>query len=97
MVCRTSDIGVGVCPAHKSPKSYVTVFCTGAKTVMAENKAVVRVGDIGVSTCGHPTVALTGSQSVMSEGAMLHRCNDVGANAGPYVAVTSALTVGNSL
>ena len=96
-VCRVSDIGIGVCPAHKSPRSYITVFGSGAKTVLAEAKQMVRVGDVGVSSCGHPTIALVGSKTVLCEGAAVHRCNDTGANAGPYVATTAAVTVSNSL
>ena len=58
---------------------------------------VCRVTDIGIATCGHPTVAITGSQSVKAEKSPIHRHGDTGVNAGPYVAITAAATVSNSI
>jgi hypothetical protein len=63
--------------------------------VTAENKAGVRIGDIGIATCGHPTVALTGSATYEVEKSKVHRQNDVGSNPGPYVAVAAASTITN--
>lgn len=94
--CRVNDMGLGTCPAHDSPKSYTTIFCTGAPTVMIEGSPAVRVGDVGISTCGHPTVAMTGGAIGIFEGAPSHRIGDTGTNPGPYVATTAAVTVGTA-
>jgi len=95
-VSRIGDVGQGTCPSHDSPRPYITVFNTGASTVTAEGMPVVRVGDVGISTCGHPTVALTGAPISTVEGIIMHRQGDTGANSGPYVALGGAVTVGGN-
>ena len=87
---RVGDIGIGICPCHKSPKRYITTFSTGAPSVLTNNLVSCIVGTIGVSSCGHPTVAHTGSPDVFHENSPAHRINDTGANCGPYVVVTGS-------
>jgi len=96
-VSRVGDIGVGVCPCHTTPQPYVTVFSTGANSVLSDNLATCIIGTIGIASCGHPTIALSGSGDVMCEGISVHRVGDVGANCGPYTVVSGAPDViGNS-
>ena len=90
---RIGDIGIGVCPCHKSPVGYVTVFSTGASSVQTNNLTSCIVGSIGIASCGHPTVALTGSPNVFHENSAAHRIGDVGANCGPYTVVSGSPNV----
>lgn len=92
-VCRVGDTGSGVCPAHQSPVSYNVVFTGGASSVMAEGSPMVRVGDVGDSTCGHPVVALDGAATTLVEGPPPHRVGDSGSNAGTYVADSGSSSV----
>lgn len=96
-VCKLGDTGMGGC-LHSShaptlPFPYVTVFASSAVTVMTNALGTVRVGDAGISSCGHPTVALLGSPTVMSEKLPTHRVADTGANFGPYVADLGSVNV----
>lgn len=93
LVTRVGDIGSGSCPAHKGRKSYNTIFVPGQSTVLAEGSPVIRVGDVGLSTCGHPTVALMGAVTVFAVASNVHRVGDIGSNPGPYVTVIGATTV----
>lgn len=87
---RIGDIGIGVCPCHKSPVGYITVFATGASSVQANNLTSCIISTVGIASCGHPTVALTGSPDVYHENMSAHRVGDMGANCGPYVVVTGS-------
>ena len=87
---RIGDMGVGVCPCHDSPVSYVTTFVTGANTVFTNGANQTYIGTIGVASCGHPTFALTGSPDVYAEGSPVHRVGDMGENCGPYTAITGS-------
>jgi hypothetical protein len=87
---RVGDIGVGICPCHRKPKSYVTVFSTGASTVLTNNRISCIIGTIGIASCGHPTVALTGSPNVLHQNKPAHRIGDTGANCGPYTVITGS-------
>ena len=87
---RVGDVGVGVCPCHKSPVGYVTVFVSGSALSKSDGLSEVRIGDVGVGSCGHPTVALSGSSTTFADGIGLHRVGDVGANCGPYVSVSGS-------
>lgn len=89
-ISRVGDTGQGVCPNHKAPQNYTTVFQTGAPSVLINGQPAATVGTVGVATCGHPTTALTGSATVFIEGMPAHRIGDTGANYGPYTAVSGA-------
>lgn len=89
-VSKVGDIGVGVCPCHKSPVSYTTVFATGASSVPTNGQATANLTTIGVATCGHPTVVLSVSGTVTAEGTGVHRVGDAGANCGGYTAITGS-------
>lgn len=93
LVARVGDIGSGSCPAHKKRKNYNTIFVPGQSTVFAEGLPVIRLGDIGLASCGHPTVALMGAITVFAVASNVHRLGDIGSNPGPYVTVIGATTV----
>jgi len=89
---RVGDVGVGVCPCHApAPVSYVTVFASGGSS-KSDGSQDVRVGDVGVASCGHATVALSGSSTTKTDGQALHRVGDVGANCGAYASVSGSPT-----
>lgn len=92
-VSRTGDVGTGRCPAHDSTKTYNTVFMSGSIPQTAEGSPIVRVGDVGISSCGHPTVALSGAPTSRSASLDIHRIGDVGSNPGAYVSLSGATTV----
>jgi hypothetical protein len=88
-----SDTGSGVCPAHDSPRNYITVFNIGASSVLTNSRPSANVGTVGISTCGHPTVALMGSPSINLQSRGSHRVGDTGSNAGAYVAIMGSNNV----
>lgn len=90
-VCRVGDIGTGICPNHKIPMPYTTVFISGDPEVTTDGLPTCVAGvTIGTSTCGHPTIALSGSEQATANGHGLHRVGDVGANFGPYTAISGS-------
>lgn len=94
-LARITDIGVGTCPCHDDPESYITTFITGATTVKTNGLDTTYIGTIGIASCGHPTTALTGSSSVYVEGSPVHRMGDTGANCGTYTVTTASPNVIN--
>ena len=92
-ICRAGDVGAGSCSAHDSTKSYNTVFVPAQSTVFSEGSPVIRIGDVGLSTCGHPTICLSGAATVLCVGSGVHRIGDVGANPGAYVSLSGSATV----
>ena len=89
-VCKVGDMGVGICPCHKSPVSYTTVFVSGAGSVNTNGSPTCNLTTVGGASCGHPTVVLTVSGTVNAEGTGVHRLGDLGANCGNYTATTSS-------
>lgn len=93
-VCRIGDLGVGVCHLHDHPRSFVTTFVSADPIVDVNGRQMMRVGDIGVTSCGHRTIATTGSGTVVgSNGLPVHRVGDVGiveGGGGVYVAITGS-------
>jgi len=89
-ITATGFIGVGVCPCHKSPQQYTTIFVTGAASINTNGVATAIIGSTGVASCGHPTVALTGAGTVLAEGSGVHRIGDTGANCGSYTVLTGS-------
>lgn len=90
-VVRIGDIGIGVCPAHVSPVSFITVITSGAANTLFNNGlAVAHVGTIGVSSCGHNTVAVNGSAKLTVEGSPVHRIGDTCVNPGAAAMVSGS-------
>lgn len=76
-VARVGDTVVGTCRAHKSPRSYTAILTTGSGTVTADGQAVCRVGDIGVTDCGHTVQIVSGSSVAKANGIPVARVGDV--------------------
>ena len=91
-ISRITDVGVGVCPCHSSPVTYVTMFAVGDPFVDADGLQVARIGDMGISSCGHPTIAVTGSTISTASGIPTHRIGDTGQNCGSYVSISGSPT-----
>lgn len=91
-IARVGDMGIGTCPCHTSPISYITIFASGSPNVTADGSSVVRVGDIGVASCGHPTIALSGSGISDADGISIHRIGDTGVNCGTYITISGSPT-----
>lgn len=87
---RIGDIGTGICPHHKTPQPYTTVFASGAETVFINDLGACYIGTIGMATCGHPTIAISGSEDVIVEGIGAHRMGDIGINFGPYTVISGS-------
>lgn len=89
-VSRIGDIGIGTCPCHTSPQAYTTIFISGSPDVTADGLSVMRVGDLGVASCGHVTIALSGSSIVDNRGISVHRVGDQGQNCGMYISISGS-------
>lgn len=93
-VCRTTDLGLGTCPCHPSPVTYITQFIASNSDHWANELNVVTIGCPGISTCGHTTIALTGSSVYWVNEKPVHLMGvDMGANCGPYITITGSPTV----
>lgn len=89
-IARITDIGVGVCPCHDTPVTYVTTFIEGAPFTFLDGLNVATIGTIGTSSCGHATIAITGSQISFANDRPIHRVGDTGQNCGTYVTITGS-------
>ncbi len=94
-VARVGDTGVGICYAHPTPTPFTTTFTEGNITALIDDKGVITIGAIGVTTCGHHTIAMTGSSTVEGDNSNgVHRVGDVGIvledNRGTYVCVSGS-------
>lgn len=78
-VCRVGDCVVGTCEANapNHPRDFTGVWMTGSDVVIADGIQVIRVGDTGVTDCGHTFVAVTGSDIANDQGIALHRVGDI--------------------
>jgi len=63
-ICRIGDTIVGTCngPGRDHPRSCTGVWVTGSDTGVVDDINIVRVGDTGVTDCGHTFFAVTGSE-----------------------------------
>lgn len=73
---RVGDLCSCICPCHDSPVSTIGTFVTGSPDTLINGKASVRVGDIAVCTCGHPTICVGGSPDVITNGRKQARVGD---------------------
>lgn len=87
---KVGDIGIGVCPHHKTPVMYTTIFVTGANTVVTNGAPSSIVNAVGISSCGHNTICIMGSSTVIFERLPSHRVGDIGINYGNYISVTGS-------
>jgi hypothetical protein len=80
-VCRVGDSVTGTCtvPTGGHPRAFTGTWTTcavpGIFSVLGID--IIRVGDIGITDCGHQFTATTGSTNVASgDGKALHRVGD---------------------
>jgi maltoporin len=90
---RIGDTGTGTCSTHGAV-SIVFTATSGNMTDTTNNKAVVRVGDTGIASCGATITATTGSSLVTNAGAAIHRVGDTGtiSHGGTFTSTTSTTT-----
>ena len=89
-IAKIGDVGIGVCPKHKSPKIYNVTFISGASTVMVNGVPACNLTTVGIATCGHPTTVISISGTVYANGAGVHRIGDAGMNYGTYTVVSGS-------
>lgn len=77
-VARNGDMVRGICraPEHHTPVEFVGTFNEGSGVVSADEAGVVRVGDQGVTDCGHHFVAIAGSGIADADGIGIVRVGD---------------------
>lgn len=97
-IVRTGDLCSCICCCHPPIPCVATigVFVAGAGTVTAEGASVVRIGDMAICSCGHPTFLVGGSSTVTAEGVAVGRLGDPVAACPVGNVITSAGTVTNS-
>lgn len=68
--CRIGDIVIGTCDADAPdhPRSFTGTWTTGSPNVTADGLSVVRIGDIGITDCGHTFQAVAAGENVYSNG-----------------------------
>lgn len=89
-VARVGDVVVGYCngQGHTPNREFTGVWVTGSDTLTTSGVGVVRVGDTGVTDCGHTFQAATGSDVATDTGQPLHRVGDLVIVEGSGVGVT---------
>ena len=89
-IARVGDTVVGFCngPGHDPGLPCTGVFTTGSPIVSSDGLPVIRIGDIGVTSCGHTFVASTGSSIVSADGISVHRVGDICLTEGNGVCTT---------
>jgi len=67
-VARIGDTWTGICKCHPTPIPMTGIIISGSPDTFSEGKAIARVGDITIGTCGHTGVIITGSTINKSNG-----------------------------
>ena len=77
-VARVGDHVEGFCdgPGHELHHPFIGTWTTGSGVSTADGMQIVRVGDRGVTDCGHHIIAEGGSTIVTDQGIGLHRVGD---------------------
>lgn len=68
--CRIGDIVTGRCTADAPdhPRDFTGTWTTGSSNVTANGIPVVRIGDIGITDCGHTFQAVAAGVNVYTNG-----------------------------
>ena len=75
-IARIGDQAEGTCTAHDSPRHFVATITTGSGIVTCDGIGVARVGDTGVTDCGHTIRITEGSGIATALGIGLARVGD---------------------
>jgi hypothetical protein len=77
-VTRVGDIVNGYCdgPGHEVHRFFTGWWTIGSGTCSVDGLSIIRVGDHGITDCGHHFHATTGSGLGSADGMAIHRVND---------------------
>jgi len=94
-VARINDMVSCTCCCHPPTPCIGTVgfFVQSAVTVNANGLGVVRLGDMAMCVCGHPTFVVGGSSTVLAEGIGVARLGDAVSGCPVGTIVTSSSDV----
>lgn len=77
-ICRIGDQCTGTCqvsaPGH--PRTFTATWQTGSSDMFDGIIPLVRVGDTGITDCGHTVQATGGSSVTKNNGIPVHRVTD---------------------
>jgi hypothetical protein len=78
-IARLGDTVTGTCraPAPNHPRTFTGTWTTCSGVCTLEGKGIIRVGDHGVTDCGHHFTASTGSPNSSADGLQIHRVGDL--------------------
>ena len=75
-IARIGDAVSGVCFAHGSTRGWNGVIGSGSSTFTCDGIGVARVGDVGVTDCGHYFKITAGSSVCSNAGIPVSRKDD---------------------
>jgi hypothetical protein len=75
-LARVGDQAEGTCNAHKNPRHFVATITTGSSLATCDGLGIARVGDTGVTDCGHHIQIVEGSTVATVLGVGLARVGD---------------------
>ena len=75
-IARIGDQVTGVCLAHNSPRQFTATISTGSSIVTCDGLGVARVGDTGITDCGHTIQIIEGSTLASVLGVAIARAGD---------------------
>ena len=75
-IARVGDISVGVCFCHDSPVVTIAVLIPNQSLVYSENRNIITLGSLGLTSCGHITVVTTSSSLSYVNGIGIARVSD---------------------
>ncbi len=75
-IARINDMVSCVCCCHQTCISTVGYFITSSDNVISNQLGTVRIGDMAICDCGHPTFVVTGSDVVLVNSIGVGRITD---------------------
>jgi len=97
-VVRLGDLCSCVCCCHHNPKCRGTIgiAITGANSVLTNSSPTVRLTDMFMCDCGHPTFVVSASSTVFAEKLQVARLGDVVSGCPTGIIITSSDNVLNT-
>ncbi len=92
---RIGDSFIGTCCCHSDPTCIGTsgVIISGAAMTTVEGSPAARIGDMGITSCGHIAVIVGGSSTITVESSPVSRIGDSVSGCVTGVLVSGATTV----
>lgn len=84
-VARVDDRTYGTCTAHLTPITTGGTITSGSPTIVVNDRAAARLGDIVVADCGHTSEITSASSTVIGDEPPIARLDDT-VGKGPYTA-----------